>query len=159
MGPRKLSIIGSQRTCSGYSGWCRARCGRPWDRRGISNAQLSSSPRMVFSLPSLVAHSFVRGCRGSGVVRIGNSAMEDGGAGILELPHSSTRRLAGKSRPGRLSMANPVFHALLSGLRAELARTMGAECLAQFCHHDFAVADDVLSCVVAGILPIGDDLA
>ncbi len=56
-------------------------------------------------------------------------------------------------------MANSIFHAALSILRADLARTMGAECLAQFCHHDCAVADDVLSRVVKGILSTGDGFA
>lgn len=46
----------------------------------------------------------------------------------------------------------------VSGLRADLARTMGPKWLAQFCHHDFSTIGDVLSCVVAGILSVGDGL-
>jgi len=97
--------------------------------------------------------------RGRRVIRVGDSAMEDCRAGLFELPHSSVRRLAGKPRPGRLPMANSLSHAILTSLPADLARTMDAERLAQLCHHDWAVAGDVLSGVVAGILSVGDGLA
>src|SRR5258708_8003492 len=106
---------------------------------------------MVFNLPSLVAQSSVRCCRGRGVIRVRDTALEDCEPRLLEFPRPSPRRLAGKSRPGRLSMADSIFHAVFSSLRADLARTMDAECLAQSCHHDFAVAHDVLSSVEARI--------
>src|ERR1700674_6006921 len=114
---------------------------------------------MVFDLSSLAAQPSVRGCRGGGVIRVGDSAMEDCERGFLELPHSFTRRLGGESRPGRLSMADSIFGAVLSGLRTDLARTMGAQCVAQLCYHNFAVADDVLSCVEARVFSSGDGLA
>ena len=159
MGFRKRGIAESQGTRSGYSCLCRARCRWPWDCRGVFDAELEASTGMVFDLPSHVAQSSIRGGRDGDVVRIGDPTLEDCGLGLLEFPHSSTRRFVGKPRAGRLSMANSIPYAVLPGLRAELARTMGAECLAQFCHHDFAAADDVLPCVVAGIFSVRDGLA
>src|ERR1700686_2940218 len=114
---------------------------------------------MVFDLPSRVAQSSVLRCRGGGAIHVRESALEDCEPCLLEFPRPSPRRLAGKSRPGRLSMADSIFHAVFSGLRADLARTMGAQCVAQLCHHDFDVAPDVLSCVEARVFSTGDGLA
>src|SRR5260370_38016554 len=114
---------------------------------------------MFFNLPPLVAQSSVRGCRGRAFIPVRDTAWEAWEPRLLEFPRPSPRRLAGKSRPGRLSMADSIFHAVFSSLRADLARTMDAECLAQSCHHDFAVAHDVLSCVEARVFSPGDGLA
>jgi membrane-bound metal-dependent hydrolase YbcI (DUF457 family) len=67
--------------------------------------------------------------------------------------------LVGSRGPDGYQWPNSIFGAVLSGLRSDLARTMGAQCLAQLCYHYFAVVDDVLSGVVSGIFSIGDDLA
>jgi len=56
-------------------------------------------------------------------------------------------------------MANSLFYAVSSVVPVELARTMGAERLAQFCPHHRALADNVVSRAGARIFSAGDGLA
>jgi hypothetical protein len=49
-------------------------------------------------------------------------------------------------------------HAVLSCLPSDVARTVGSECVAQFCHYECAATGDVLS-RVPGIFSVGDGLA
>jgi hypothetical protein len=51
--------------------------------------------------------------------------------------------LVGSRGPDRYQWPIPYLTPFSRGLRTDLARTMDAECLAQFCHRDFAVAPDV----------------
>ena len=154
----RRSAIDAPRSRPRDAGRGRAGHRRPRNARRDPDARYRASDPLVDRLPSRPRPQHRRGHRHHRRrVLLRQSPPERRRPRVPQLPLPHPRRHRRRARPRWLSMAHPIFPAVLPNTRALLVRPMGPQCLAEFRDYSDCPRNHVVPGLVARLLAIGDD--